>query len=109
MAVILNVVSAQYSVGSHDLPISVAANITQLMVTLTRESWPAGAIGSAKVTWSDGSFGSASFVGGTRLDKFGQPRTFERVSVSKPRGITDGTVSVVVLQTLTTAVLVEAS
>ncbi len=99
------------------MAVSVSTGIKRLSVTLTREAWPEGPVGSINIKFPDGSFaGGTSFNGGQQLAFNG---TVQQTSGLQINGQSNGgvvadlpsgqyAVALEVLQTLTTAVLVES-
>jgi hypothetical protein len=112
VTVLLSVASQAYSAGSQSLPFTVAANATQLVVMLTHPDWPVvNPLIQYEVLWGGVSDGLTSIGGGLIQGKGGtHPGGTDALvrSVSKPPGLTSGTVRVQVFATLTTAILVES-
>jgi len=106
MTTLLSLAQTAYGVGSNAYAVTVPAALTQLSVSLTRVSWPAGAVATMAVVWSDGSGSTCAFQGGTVLNKQGAAAATADVAVSKQAGTTQGVVTVNVLQALTTALTV---
>lgn len=109
MGQIVNLASQPYAVGLQSFPVTVPAGVTSLDIVVTRVGWPSGHVAAASVVWSDGSGCGATFDGGTQLDFRGNPRTTAEITISKQPGVTQGTVTVNVLQALTAAITVNSS
>jgi hypothetical protein len=82
------------------IPFTVGAEKTRIKVTLTRVAWPTGLIATALVDF--GGLGSGAIIEG------GGAQATMTAEVEKAIGVTSGEVTVVVYQTITTAILVEA-
>jgi hypothetical protein len=115
MTVIASLSNRAFAVNEHVIPFSVAVNATRLQITLTHANtlaaWPAGSL--YKFDWSFGgqSTGQNTGSGGIRNDKAGSPvagNVATAFSAPKPLGVTSGIVTITVLQSLTTAALVES-
>lgn len=111
MTVLASLASQSFAPQTRTVPFSVNPALTRFRVTLTRPTWPEGTCVRVSVQWDDGSDpGAFASSGGVVRDKTGTPTggtqdlTWE---CSKPPGRGSGTLSIEVLQTLTTAVLVE--
>lgn len=107
MAVLVNLASQAYSVGTHAFPVTVATGAS-LEVDLTCAGWPTGDVVSASVIWSDGSGGTVVAMGGGK-NRDGTDKTVFRAVIGKPIGVTQGNVTVGVLQALTTAITVTSA
>ena len=115
MTVLASVAQAAYAPSINNVPFTVDVNATQVQITLTHPNtlaaWPLGPLVKFDFDWGNGSTGTCSIEGGIRNDKTGVPivgNVVTTFATSKPPGVTAGTARVTVLQTLTTAVLVEA-
>lgn len=111
MAVLLNVGSQSYSAQSQTLGFTVAANATQITVTLTHPDWPEGECIRAELLWGGVSSGIFSTGGGLIRNKAGVPiggTTVLTRTASKPPGLTSGQVRLQTVQALTSAILVES-
>jgi len=115
MTILANVSSRSYNPAGHTIPFTVNVNATRIETTFTHPNtlaaWPSGPLISYEVLWGGVSQGQSTIGGGVRNDKLGVPIVGNVVtgfSTTKPPGITSGVVRVTVLQTLTTAVLVES-
>lgn len=93
---------------------AVAANVTAVLVTMTHANtltdWPAGPLVQMDWDWGNGSTGTFQTGGGIRNDKSGVPvvgNVSTTFGTTKPPGIAAGKVTITILQTLTSAVLVE--
>lgn len=115
MAVLASINSRTYAPQTQVVPFTVAANVTQVVVTLTHANtlaaWPAGPLVQMFWRWGIGDgTGTNQTGGGTQTDKSGAlivGNVVYTFGTTKPAGVTSGTVTVTNLQTLTTAVLVE--
>lgn len=106
MATLMSVTSRQYSPRTITLTPTIQARAA-IRISLTRENWPAGAVGSLSIASPDGDeLAAVGFTGGQATNKDGTPRT---VQVLELRDLEAGqyTVKAVILQTLRTAVIVE--
>ena len=115
MTVLVTVSAQQYTPLARTLNFTVAANATQMLVTFmhanTLAAWPVGQLLRFEVLWTGVLQGIGTVSGGVRNDKAGSPiagNVVTTFSVNKPPGLTQGTVRVTSLQTLTTAILVES-
>ncbi|OUM01760.1 hypothetical protein [Variovorax sp. JS1663] len=106
MAVVLSVTSRQYSPRKISLAPSLPQRST-LRITLTRENWPPGDVGSITLISPDGDLlASASFQGGAATNRDGTPRTTQVLHLPDVPAGQCG-VDVDILQTLRTAVIIE--
>ena len=115
MAVLVTVPQQQYTPLARTVNFNVAADATRMLVTFTHPNtlaaWPSGALLQFEMLWGGVSQGIGTVGGGVRNDKAGVPIVGNVVTtfgVNKPAGLTQGTVRVTALQTLTTAILVES-
>jgi hypothetical protein len=115
MTVLVSLNSRSFAPQVSTIPFSVDAAATQVQVTLTHPNtlaaWPDGPLYQLDWDFGSGSTGTNSGGGGVRANKDRTPITGAvamTFGTSKPPGVTSGTVTVTVLQTLTTALLVEA-
>ena len=115
MTVLANVAEQQYSPLARTVNFNVAADATQMLVTFTHPNtlaaWPVGTLLTFEMVWGGVSQGLSTIGGGIRNDKSGVPIVGNVVTTfgtNKPPGLTQGTVRVTALQTLTTAILVES-
>lgn len=115
MAILASVASKPYTPQVSSVPFTVAANATQILVTFTHPNtlavWPAGPLVQIDIDWGNGSTGTFQTGGGVFTEKDGTPTVgniITTMGTSKPPGVTSGTARITVLQTLTTAVLVES-
>jgi hypothetical protein len=115
MTQLVSVPSQTYSPLARTISFAVDASATQMLVTFTHPNtlaaWPAGPLITYEVLWNGVPQGLSTIGGGVRNDKSGVPISGNVVTTfgtSKPAGLTSGTVRVTALQTLTTAILVEA-
>jgi hypothetical protein len=115
MTVLVTVPQQQYTPLARTVNFNVAADATRMLVTFTHPNalaaWPAGELLRFEVLWSGISQGISTIGGGIRNDKAGVPIVGNVVTtfgVNKPPGLTQGTVRVTAVQTLTTAILVES-
>lgn len=70
MAVVLSLASRQYTPRTIARSFSVPAGTMRLVLSLTREGWPAGHVGQIKLTLPDGRPGEeCAFEGGDILSK----------------------------------------
>lgn len=116
MAVLVNMQSAPFTKGPRAFPVTVPAGIRTLKVTLDRDpSWLDGPVASASIAWSDGSGCAVTLTGGTQFDDPPVPgdppvvRIKNDFTVTKPPGLTRGTVSLDLAQDVTTALKVESA
>jgi hypothetical protein len=112
MTVLVQVPSQSFSPQQQNVPFSVAADATRLRITLTHpNNWPSVPIVEFSVLWGGVSDGLTTISGGIIRDKAGVPLSGDVVMVreaSKPPGFTNGVARVQVLQTFTSAILVES-
>jgi hypothetical protein len=112
MTVLVTVASQSFSPQTQNLAFSVAADATRILVTFTHPDWPeGGAVVRCELLWGGVSAGVFETSGGLIRDKAGTPiggTTITTLQVSKPPGFTGGTARVQVLQTFTSAILVES-
>jgi hypothetical protein len=111
MTVLVSVNERQISPQAQDLAFTAPIDATQIVVTLTHGDWPDGVCARAEIMWGGVSSGVFQTSGGVVRDKAGNPTGGTMVTTrtcAKPAGITDGVARVEVLQTLRTAILVEA-
>jgi hypothetical protein len=116
MTVIVSVASKEYAPGPINLSLTIPANTKRVVMTLTRESWPSGPVGSISIKYPDGSDATSStYVGGTLTGYTGQVVTKQSLSLDGPsidgvqQNLPQGQypIAIDVLQTLTTSVLAE--
>jgi hypothetical protein len=116
VAVITSIPSQQYTPRTLNVNLNVPNNTKELRVTLTREAWPVGPVGSISANYPGGAFAAATtFNGGVETDWNGNERTTQIMTLSGnningvPQNLPNGTyaISVVIAQTLTTSVLAE--
>lgn len=105
--IIANIASRSYTPGQTTIPINVSAALTYFTLAFSCVGWPTGDVVDATILWSNGMGGGVNLDGG-QVDKHGSPLTSVSVSVSKPAGITQGTIKANVLQAITTAISVTA-
>lgn len=112
MTVLASLNSQSFGVQSRDIPFSVNANVTLMRVTFTHPDWPSvGPVLQCELFWDGVSSGLFQTFGGVVLNKAGIPTggTAETtLQVAKPPGLTNGVVRVKVMQTFTSAILVES-
>lgn len=115
MAILATINSKTYTPQTQVVPFTVAANVAQVIVTLTHANtlaaWPAGPLLQIFWRWGIGD-GTGTFQtgGGVTTLKNGSPDPAAQATTfgtTKPPNVTSGTVTVTNLQTLTAAVLVE--
>lgn len=101
MTVLINLASQSYGPQTANLAFSVASPEARFRITLSHPDWPAvDKLIEASVLWNGAPAENFSTGGAPAGDT-------TRIS-RKPAGVTSGTVRIVVHQTLTTALLVEA-
>jgi hypothetical protein len=115
VTVLVSLNSRTFAPQDQTIPFAVDAAGTQVQVTLTHANtvaaWPGGPLYRMDWDFGEGSTGANAGGGGVHINKDGSlvvgniATTFAR---AKPSGVTSGMVTVTALQTLTTAVLVEA-
>lgn len=112
MTTLVSVASQSFGPQTRNLNFSVAANATRIQLTLTHPDWPqVPLLIHANLTWAGVDGGLFSCGGDLIRNKAGVPIGGTDVltwSASKPPGLTSGTCNVQVLETLTTAILVES-
>jgi hypothetical protein len=112
MTILAQVASQSFSPQQRDVPFSVAIGATRLRLTLTHpNNWPSGPIVEFSVLWGGAPDGLTTVGGGVMLDKAGVPLVGDVAmtrEASKPTGFTNGVARVQVLQTFTSAILVES-
>lgn len=104
--ILMSVPSRQYTPRTITLTPTIQARAA-VRISLTRESWPVGDVGSITIISPDGDMlASVGFSGGAALNRDGTPRT---VQVMELQDLEAGqyTVEVVIKQTLRTAATVE--
>lgn len=114
MAVVVSLPQQTYTPRTINATPTIGAGVKKMVLSLTRVSWPVGAVDSIAVTRPDGSAGpQCAFSGGSVFTKDGV--TIAPVSGMTLEGINGqdllvGVYSVVVVisQTITTAVIVES-
>ena len=109
MTTLVNLGAQAYPAGTYTFPITVAAGVTLLEAAMTRLAWPAGPVLTLALSWSDGAAASADVIGGNLLDRHGATLAVQYLTTSKDAGVTQGTVTVTVLQPITTAITVTAT
>jgi hypothetical protein len=118
VTVIVSIPSQQYTPRTLNLSPAIPAGTKRLVVTLTREAWPEGPVGSINVNFPDGTYaGGVTMDGGEHApNRFtGAPSTTSGVKIigNSLNGVAQDlpagnyAVSVVLLQTITTSVLAE--
>lgn len=101
MTVLIDIPSQSYGPQTANLAFSVAAPAAKFVITLSHPDWPiVNKLLEASIVWNGGPTEKSS-TGGTLAGDT------TRVS-NKPAGVTSATVRIVVYQTLTTAIKVEA-
>lgn len=108
MAILASLPSTTYNPRTLNQGFSVPQGSTALKITLTRQAWPEGRVGSCRITWSNGDFADVTLNGGAMIGRDGNEILQSFLSMSIPPGVSSGTASVVVLQATTTAITVEA-
>ncbi len=116
MTVMVSIPSQQYTPRTLNISPAIPAGTKTLLITLTREAWPVGAVGSIAIKFPDGSdAASVSFDGGDLVDSTRAVSTKSglRISGQKIGGVVQDmpegiyATTIVILQTLNTAVLAE--
>ena len=101
MTVLIDIPSQSYGAQTATLNFSVAAPEAKFKITLTHPDWPDVAkLLEASIVWAGGPTEKFSTGGAPAGDTTRTSR--------KPAGVTSASVRIVVHQTLTTAILVEA-
>lgn len=103
MTVIFNRTSQTYPAGTVPFPITVADNLTEFTLTLTCDTWPTAQVGGIAVLWSNGMGAEFTLAGGQKK-RDGSAITSFDLRVSKPAGVTSGTVTISLNQPITSAV-----
>lgn len=106
MAVLVSVTSRQYTPRTITLTPSIQARAA-IRISLTRENWPAGDVGSLAIISPEGDLlASVAFAGGAATNRDGSTRT---VQVLELKDLSAGqyTAQAVIKQTLRTGVTVE--
>ena len=120
MTIVISRASQQYAARqnpySANATVPAGATVNRVKVTLTRESWPAGPVGSVTLNFPDGTTAGFSFNGGDIPNRDGTG-TLAASSCEFSRQDSNGiyvpfpvgsySIDFKVLQTLTTAVTVE--
>jgi hypothetical protein len=92
----------EYAPQTRSLPFTVPVGTKQLIVSLTRVDWPAvGEVARIKITWPDGDTSILGFHGGVN-------GSLARGATVPPAGLNSGVADVEVLQTIRTAISVDA-
>lgn len=111
MSILLSLSERGFTAGPRNFALSVDPGITEFHVTLVHPDWPEGECVRCNVDWDgDVPSGTVSLGGGTVRDKAGNPTGGTMTTkwvCRKPAGITGGTCNLRVMQTLTSAVLIE--
>lgn len=109
MSAILTRASQAYPVAVHSFPLSglPAANV-HVLLTLTRESWPAGIVAVITIQYPNGLGVSMPLTGDSLKDKTGAERTTLSLGIDKPAGVTSALITVDVKQAATTTITVGA-
>jgi hypothetical protein len=112
MTVLSSLSSRTFNPQTQDIPFTVAENATLIQVSFTHPDWPeTGPVLQLDVQWGGVPGGVFTTSGGIVRDKAGNPTGGTMVTsltVSKPPGQTSGSVRAQVLQTFTSAILVES-
>jgi len=111
MAILLNLPSTTYAVNTQKVAVNLGQSITNVLITLTHFDWPTGPCIEYEVFWSGVSAGKTTIGGGVVRDKTGIPTGLSMITTVNngvPGSFSTCHVSVSVLQTLTTAILVES-
>jgi hypothetical protein len=112
MTILVSLASQSFAPQTRNIPFTVAADVTQLVVTFTHGDWPEGGpVLRCTLLWGGVPAGNFTTSGGVVRDKAGNPTggTIQTtLSTSKPPGFTSGVVEAVVLQTFISAILVES-
>jgi hypothetical protein len=92
-----------------DLSFNHTQGFVRFVFSFTRVAWPAGPVGSIELTKPDGSLGGAcSFSGGVVLDRQGLVLLSSSLTIeANPLPLGTWGVQVIILQTVTTAVMIE--
>lgn len=111
MAQLLSLSERTFNPQIRNFTLSVDADITEFRVLLTHPDWPEGECIRCNVDWTgDVPSGQISMGGAVVRDKQGNPTGGTMTTVwtcRKPAGVTSGACNLRVMQTLTTAVLIE--
>lgn len=95
MNVVLDTPSTGYAAGPHVFEFDVPA-FREITVRLTRESWPAGDCGDARLVSPDGKAGRMGFAGGAYIPKGSAVECLEtHAGFRFERHEPDGTVTVI--------------
>jgi hypothetical protein len=111
VTILVSAPNQQYNPQSRQLSFSIAANFTLLTVHLLRGDWPDGPCVRFKVSWPTYDTPETTISGGPVVNKDGTPRAGtldSSFTVNKPVGVTSGIAMIDVLQTISTALEVEA-
>lgn len=115
MTVLASLSNRSFAADVHVIPFAVEPSATRLQITLTHANtlaaWPAGPLYKFDWDFFAGSTGQNTGNGGILNGKGGVPivgNIATSFSAPKPPDVTSGTVTVTVLQPVTTAVLVES-
>mgnify|MGYP000550119833 CR=1 FL=1 len=108
MAVILSVPQQSYAPQVQVLSPTLNTNKTEIIVSLSRVSWPIGPCLRVSYSYPDGTLaGTVSFDGGNTLNRAGQPISsigLRAKSSFLPQG--QYSITIEVLQTITTAITI---
>lgn len=111
MALLLSLSEREFTPQTRNFALSIDPSITEFRVTLQHPDWPEGECVRCNVDWNgDISSGTVSLGGGVVRDKQGNPTGGTMTTVwtcRKPSGVIGGTCNLRVMQTLTSAVLIE--
>jgi hypothetical protein len=112
VAVLVSLASQSFGPQTRDLSFTVDVNATLIRVTFTHGDWPSGGpILRIDLLWNGISAGQFQTSGGPVRDKNGNPTggtVVTTLQTAKPTGITSGTARIEVLQTFTSAIVVES-
>ena len=112
MTILAQLGSQSFAPQTRTIPFSVAADATRILVSFTHPDWPEGGpVLRANVQWGGVPGGVFTTGGGVIRDKAGNPTggtAVTTLSVPKPPGQTSGVAEVIVLQTFTSAIMVES-
>lgn len=106
MTILFSAASKRYNPQTVSPSINVPAGLSRLKITLTRENWPVGPVGTVHITRPDGtSGGDASYSGGDWFQKGVLQTTTDITIEEATQGVY--TFDVVILQRINTAITIE--
>ena len=111
MTILIDTASKRYTAKTVNLNFNVNVASTLLQLTLTHPAWPSGPCLNLTVVWDTGQSGTFTCGGGPLIDKQGNPLVGNIETtwqLEKPPGKASASVTAEIMQTINTAILVEA-